>query len=175
MTTSTIDPLRPRRLVAAVLLVLGTAVARPADLGAQSVLDLLRSIQQGGGWVAIPVEGGEGSLVTRAVPTAGMTLNGCVRVYPGMSGRWELQARDALGDGHIEASVRGGEAVPFSYQTGQRGQLQVDARWSEPRDTTLLLWIGLGRTDGSGRDPCEPVYGGGNDRPRPAEGTLPRP
>jgi len=154
------------RLLPAALLPLALAAA-PAGAAAQSVLDFLRGIQQGGGWVSIPVQGGRGSLTTLAVPTGGLLLNGCVQVYPGMSGRWDLVARDELGEGRLEASVRGGESVPFTYQTGQRGQLRVDARWSEPRDTTLLLWVGLGRKD-DGRDPCQPVYGGERPRPEPA-------
>ncbi len=93
------------------------------------------------------------------MPTGGLTLSGCLQVYAGISGRWELEARDVLGEGHLEASVAGGESVPFTYRTGARGQLQVDARWSEPRDTTLLLWVGLGAAGASGRDPCQPVYG----------------
>jgi hypothetical protein len=146
-------------LAAALAPVLAQA-AFPADAHAQSVLDLLRSIEQGGGWVSIPVQEGKGSLETRPMPTGGMTLRGCMQIYAGMSGQWDLEARDVLGEGHLRASVTGGESVPFSYRTGARGQLRVEARWSERRDTTLLVWVGLGAAGGPGRDPCEPVYGG---------------
>ena len=135
-------------------------VADPRPARAQSVIDLLRGIEQGGGWVSIPVKDGKGSLLTLPMPTGGLTLSGCVQVYPGMSGRWDIEARDILGEGHLDVSLAGGESVPFSYRTGARGQLRVDARWSEPRDTTLLVWVGLGSTGTSGRDPCKPVYGG---------------
>lgn len=161
-------PPLPTAVVALMLLLL------PVGLEAQSVLDLLRGIQQGGGWVSIAVHQGKGTLETRPVPTGGLTLSGCIQVYAGLSGRWDLEARDVLGEGHLEASVTGGEPVPFTYRTGARGQLRVDARWSEPRDTTLLVWVGLGANNGSGRDPCEPVYGGepqaSPGTPRPADG-----
>jgi hypothetical protein len=159
MSTPTIDLTRLRRLLPLALVALALG-ALPSGARAQSILDFLRGIEQGGGWVSIPVYGGKGSLVTRPMPTGGLTLSGCIQVYAGTSGRWELEARDVLGEGHLEASVAGGEPVPFTYRTGARGQLQVDARWSEPRDTTLLVWVGIGTTGASGRDPCEPVYGG---------------
>jgi len=135
--------------------------ACPRALRAQSLLDLLRSIEQGGGWVTIPIENGRGTLVSDPLPTGGLTLSGCMQVYAGMSGRWDLRAEDTLGEGHLEATVAGGEAIPFHYRTGSRARIRVDARWSEPRDTTLLVWVGLETSRRDGRDPCTPVYGGG--------------
>jgi hypothetical protein len=135
--------------------------ARPDVLRAQSLLDLLRSIERGGGWVTIPIEKGKGTLVSDPLPTGGLTLSGCLQVYAGTSGRWELRAKDTLGEGHLEATVGGGETVPFRYRTGSRAQIRVEARWSEPRDTTLFVWVGLETARRDGRDPCTPVYGGG--------------
>jgi hypothetical protein len=40
-------------------------------------------------------------------------------------------------------------------------QLDVKVRWSEPRDTTLLVWVGLDRPGRPKGDSCEPVYGSG--------------
>ena len=137
------------------LLLLGAA---PAAARGQSILDLLQSIRDGGGWVYIDVEGGRGTWVSSALPTMELTLTGCMQVYAGHSGRWDIRARDALGDGTLEANVAGGERVPFRYRTGRRAQLAVDARWSEARDTTLVVWVGL-ETPGSQRDVCEPIYG----------------
>ncbi|MDA0311160.1 MAG: hypothetical protein O2992_03470 [Gemmatimonadetes bacterium] len=141
-----------------VVLLLGGA---PGPASGQSVVELLQSVRQGGGWVRIPIEGGQGMLLTSAIPTLGLTLVGCMQVYPGHSGRWDITARDPLGDGLLEASVPGGEPVTFRYQTGQRAQLSVDVRWSEPRDTTLLLWVGL-ETPGQEGDSCAPVFGSGS-------------
>jgi len=145
------------RFIASALAVLVLAAA-PAAAAGQSILDLLQSIRDGGGWVYIDVEGGRGTWVSSALPTLELTLSGCMQVYAGHSGRWDIRARDTLGDGRLETNVAGGERVPFHYRTGRRAQLSVEARWSEPRDTTLVVWVGL-ETPGRQRDVCEPVYG----------------
>ena len=147
------------RVPALVVLLL---VSAPLPARAQSLLDLLRSIRQGGGWVSIPIEAGRGSWSSEVIPTMELTLAGCMQVYAGHSGRWDIVARDSLGHGRMEADVIGGERVPFRYETGQRAQLTLEARWSEPRDTTLLLWVGL-RTPGHKRDVCAPIYGNEGD------------
>lgn len=149
------------RILASALAVLLVATS-PVAVRAQSVLDLLQSIEAGGGWVYIPIEAGRGTWVSYALPTMELTLTGCMQVYAGHSGRWDIRAQDALGQGHLEANVTGGERVPFRYRTGTRSQLTVEARWSEARDTTLVVWVGL-ETPGRQRDSCEPIYGTGND------------
>ena len=136
-------------------------MARPAPVEAQSALDLLQSVSRGGGWVRIPIQSGKGALLTPPIPTFGVTLTGCMQVYPAFSGVWDITARDPLGNGLLEASVPAGQPVNFSYQTGPQAQLSVEVEWSEPRDTTLLVWVGLA-TPGRDRDPCEPVYGTGS-------------
>jgi hypothetical protein len=135
-----------------------TVIGRPTPLAAQGLADLLTSIQQGGGWVAIPVKGGEGVLETPAVPTGGFTISGCMQVWPGHSGTWTIEARDPIGGGSLDVDTRGGQSVPFSYVTGPLARLQVDVRWSEPRDTTLLVWVGLDRPSAPDHDSCQPVY-----------------
>ena len=132
--------------------------ASPAAARGQSILDLLQSVRDGGGWVYLDIVGGRGAWVSSTLPTLEFTLTGCMQVYAGHSGRWDLSAQDALGDGHLEANVAGGESVRFHYRTGRRAQLNVQARWSEPRDTTLVVWVGL-ETPGQQRDICEPIYG----------------
>ncbi len=138
---------------------LAAALAAPAPLHAQSMLDLLQSIRAGGGWVEIPIHDGQGTLTTPALPTAGMTLEGCLQVYAGQTGAWEIHARDMLGSGKLDLKVAPGEPRTFLYQPGPQGQLRVDAHWSEPRDTTLLLWVGLKTRFQPKRDACAPVYG----------------
>jgi hypothetical protein len=145
--------------VALALILLG---ASPSDGVSQSMFELLQSLRNGGGWVTIPIEAGSGGLLTDELPTLGLTLKGCVQVYAGHSGRWDIRARDTLGEGRLEAEVAGGEPVRFSYSTGPRAQLSVDARWSEARDTTLMVWVGLEMSLSEDRDPCTPVYGGGS-------------
>ncbi|HSG07887.1 MAG TPA: hypothetical protein VLA36_06005 [Longimicrobiales bacterium] len=145
------------RILAPALAALMLAASPSAGSG-QSIFDLLQSIKDGGGWVYIPIEAGRGTWVSGPVPTMELTLKGCMQVYAGQSGRWDIRARDPLGDGSLEAIVTGGERVPFRYVTGPRAQLSVEARWSEARDTTLVVWVGL-ETPGQQRDVCEPVYG----------------
>ena len=131
--------------------------ARPAPAQSQSLMELLRSIQQGGGWVSIPVAQGEGAFRTVPLPVGGLNLTGCVQVWPGHSGSWDIRARDLVGEGELDVSLRPGEAAPFAYEAGPQSQLEVSVRWSEPRDTTFLLWVGL-EAPRLERDPCEPVY-----------------
>jgi hypothetical protein len=149
----------PRVFAALALICLGL---RPAPASSQTMADLLRSIWDGGGWVRIPIERGRGTLESDALPTLGLTLTGCAQVYAGHSGRWAIRARDVLGDGGLDVEVDAGEAVPFSYTTGARSQLALEARWSEARDTTLLVWVGLESRALPARDVCLPVYGEGS-------------
>jgi len=58
--------------------------------------------------------------------------------------------------------VEPGEPVEFSYTTGTLSRLSVEARWSEARDTTLLVWIGLETQNPRRPDPRVPVYGSGS-------------
>jgi hypothetical protein len=135
------------------------AFGSSSDVEAQNIGDLLRSIQQGGGWVSIPIEAGKGNFSSIAIPTMGIQLSGCVQVWNGHSGRWDITAQDNLGEGRLDVSAAPGEPVPFTYAPGARSQLDVAFRWSEPRDTTLMLWVGLdGPADGD-RDSCQPTTG----------------
>lgn len=141
------------------------ALLVPGQLRGQSIFDLLASMRQGGGWVNIPIEDGLGTVRTPALPTAGLELSGCVRVWPGHTGRWELEAHDTRGGGRLRArAVAADEPVPFVYETGPWAQLDVRVRWSERRDTTLVLWVGLERRGSDRGDACEPVYRSGASR-----------
>ena len=88
-----------------------------------------------------------------------MTVSGCLRVWEGHSGSWRIAARDNLGPGRLEVETDPGEAYPFSYTAGLRSQLDVAFRWSEQRDTTLLLWIGLEGPGRRGEEACRPSVG----------------
>lgn len=151
----------PLRLAWVVGLAVAVAlVTLPGAGRAQTPLDVLRTLQQGGGWVSIPVVQGSGEISTRTVRTPSLNLSGCVTVWGGHSGEWTLKANDPLNGGRLETVVRPGEGTPFSYETGPQSRLDVRVRWSEPRDTVLLLWIGLEGV-ASRPDACVPVYGGG--------------
>jgi hypothetical protein len=138
-------------LAALVALVVGL----PGALEAQALDVVMSAIREGGGWVSIPIEAGSGSARTLTIPTMGLTLTGCVRVWDGHSGRWEIRARETVAQSTLSVSSEPGEGVPFSHTFGLRSQLEVDVHWSEPRDTTLFLWVGLKGTDDD-RDACTP-------------------
>ena len=133
--------------VLAVAALTGVACATPGAAGAQSLPEFLGAVRQGGGWVTLPIEKGTGKLLTRPLPTGGLSL--------------DVRIEDTYGNGRLQTLARPAQDVPFTYDTGAWAQLDVNVRWSEPRDTTLVVWVGLGRRSGE-RDPCEPVYAPGD-------------
>jgi hypothetical protein len=143
-------------------LALTVAAFLPTPLSGQGMVDLLQALRDGGTWVGIPIEDGVGSVSTGTLPTLGITLRGCGQVYGAHTGQWEIHARDSLGGGRLDVEVDPGEPVEFSYTTGTVSQLAVEDRWSEARDTTLLVWIGLETRDPRRPDACIPVYGKGS-------------
>lgn len=148
--------LRASRTAALLTLLLGGVSAAPSPAGAQSVGELLRALSRGGGWVQIPVVDGEGGVDSGPVPTGGLELDGCVRIWSGHSGSWDVRAEDTVTGRVLERSVVPGEPVRFSHATRSRARLRVDVRWSEPRDTTLLVWVGVQRAGREGGAACEP-------------------
>lgn len=147
---------RSRRRLTLAGLMIGLPLLLPASLQGQTLTDLFRALRAGGGWVEIPVEAGAGSVDTGLVPTAGIALSGCARVWSGHSGEWEIRAEDVVAERVIDARLGPGESVRFSHEAGMRARLRVDVRWSEPRDTTLVLWIGLDRKGEATGAACEP-------------------
>ena len=115
----------------------------------------MAAIRNGGGWVSIDIQDGRGAARTLPMPAMGMTLSGCLQVWEGNTGRWRIRAHDMVTDTVIESSSVPGEDVRFSHEFGLRTQLEVEFIWSEPRDTTLFLWVGLGDAE---KDPavCTP-------------------
>src|SRR5690606_36174513 len=92
---------------------------------------------------------------TVAIPTMGVTLNGCVHVWEGHTGTWTIRGRDTIAGETLELRAEPGKGVRFSHTFGLRTQLEVEFRWSERRDTTLFLWVGVDGGNGS-RDACTP-------------------
>lgn len=145
-----------RRRLSFAALMIGLLFVLPTPAQGQTMADLFRALRIGGGWVEIPVEAGAGSLDTGLVPTAGIELSGCARVWSGHSGEWEIRAEDRVAGRVIETRLAPGDAFRFSHQAGVRARLRVDVRWSEPRDTTLVLWVGLDRKGDEPGEACEP-------------------
>ncbi|MBM4183789.1 MAG: hypothetical protein FJ207_06120 [Gemmatimonadetes bacterium] len=137
------------------LLVLACLAGSAAPLQGQALDGVMAAIRNGGGWVSVDIRGGRGSASTLPLPTMGMTLSGCVNVWEGHSGRWRIRARDTVAEKTIETNSVPGQGVTFTHEFGLRSQLEVEFIWSEPRDTTLLLWVGLGDAE-SDPDVCVP-------------------
>jgi hypothetical protein len=138
-----------------VLLALAVLVGRPGTLQAQALDGVMAAIRNGGGWVSVDIQNGRGSASTLPIPTMGMKLSGCVNVWEGNTGRWRIRARDTVADATLETNSVPGQGVTFSHDFGLRSQLEVEFVWSEPRDTTLFLWVGLGDAE-SDPDVCIP-------------------
>lgn len=143
------------RTLLAVATVLGLLLPSPGS--AQGIAEVMEAIRVGGGWISLPVEGGRAKMTTMTLPSAGRTLRGCLEIWPGHTGRWLVKVTDTYGNGRIEADARPADDIPFTYTTGMMAQLDVEVQWSEPRDTTLMVWVGL-HSPRRDRDPCEPVY-----------------
>ena len=111
---------------------------------------------RGGGWVSVAIEDGAGTASTVMLPTMGMTLSGCINVWSGHSGEWLIRARDTIAQDSLAALSRPGEGVRFSHEFGIRSKLEFDFEWSEPRDTTLYLWVGLDREGDPPAAACTP-------------------
>ncbi len=142
-----------RALALAFTLLVGAGAS--ADLRAQAIDAVMTSIKNGGGWVSVPIDGGTGSASTVTLPTMGITLTGCVRVWDGQSGHWRIHVADSITGDTLGVAAEPGQGVPFSHTFGLRSQLHVDFTWSEPRDTTLFLWIGVGGGEDD-KDACTP-------------------
>jgi hypothetical protein len=144
-----------RHILRLLLVTASLATVRPGTLDAQALDGITTAIRNGGGWVSVDIKGGRGSATTLPLPTMGMKLSGCVRVLDGLSGRWRITAHETVADTTLEVNAVAGQGVPFSHEFGLRSQIDVEFVWSEPRDTTLFLWVGLGDAE-SDPDVCIP-------------------
>jgi len=127
-----------------------------SSLRAQVSPEILQVLQQGGAWVALAIEDGVGSFQSGPVPTLGIQLRGQLRIWEEHTGNWHVVMRDlarAEDPVILERLMVPGEPVDFDYQTGMLGQIQIDVRWSEARDTTLRVWVGTELTPGEQAEP----------------------
>ena len=142
------------------LLAVGLALSTPSAAHGQGIADLFSSMRNGGGWVTIPIEQGRGSFRSAKLPVAALSLAGCVNVWYRHSGTWQIEAKESVLGSVLRLTAEPGIGVPFDHDFGMQAQVDIDFRWSEPRDTTLMLWVGLDMARDGGNDPCEPRYGG---------------
>ena len=122
------------------------------------IAQLLQAVGNGGSWIRLEVEEGHASYRSPVFPLAGMSITGCLQVWNRQTGSWTVHAKDTMGDDELDITAVPGAPVKFDYKAGFQAQLDVNIEWSEPRDTTLFMWVGLavqGNQD-SDRDICEP-------------------
>lgn len=143
--------------ITSVTLLAASLLCAPVAVSGQIVADVMGIVRDGGGWVGVPITAGAGSYTSGVIPSMGMSLNGCVQVAPEHSGAWVIQARDRYSSEELLIEALPGVGVPFSHSFGLQTQVDFQIRWSEKRDTTLILWVGLalGRDGAS----CEPRPG----------------
>lgn len=140
-----------RALATSVLAAVSPLAPGSPSLQAQVSPEILQVLQQGGAWVALAIEDGVGSFQSGPVPTLGIQLRGQLRIWEEHTGNWHVVMRDLARDEGpviLERLMVPGEPVDFDYQTGMLGQIQIDVRWSEARDTTLRVWVGTELTPG---------------------------
>jgi hypothetical protein len=141
-----------RPLVLATLFVAGSAAP-----GHAQIAEFLQAVNRGGGWISLDVVDGRGTYESATVPTGGLRVKGCFQVWEGHSGTWHVLAADAAGDGELDVRTRPGQPVEFDYKAGMQARLEVNVEWSEPRDTTLFMWVGIEGLSSRDRDVCQPA------------------
>lgn len=145
-----------RAAISNLVVTAGMLAALPGASHAQGVEEVLATIRNGGGWVSVPIEAGQGTASTVMLPTLGLRLSGCVSVWEGHTGEWRIRAHDTVAEDTVSVASTPGQNVRFSHEFGMRSQLEFDFAWSEPRDTTLFLWVGLDREDDGPGEACTP-------------------
>ena len=146
-------------LIALIVLTVPAPVLAQATGPTAGIGQLLTGMRDGGGWVGIPIEGGRGVFSTTTLPTAALSVAGCVNVWWGHSGSWEILAHESVLGSNLRIQAEPGVGVPFEHDFGMTAQVDFEFHWSEPRDTTLMLWVGLDPTLESPEEACDPYEG----------------
>jgi hypothetical protein len=148
------------------LVMLGLAMiillSAPAFSSAQErseTANVLSALQDGGLWVTIPILAGEGTISTVRVPAMALGITGCVNVWHGHSGSWQIEAHENVLGSVLRIEAQPGLGVPFEHDFGMQAQVDVKFSWSEARDTTLMLWVGVALAGAKNESLCQPKYG----------------
>lgn len=144
------------RIAAVILIALAATALAPNSARAQGIQEVLTAIRNGGGWVEVPIVAGHGTVSTVTLPTMGLKLSGCMNVWEGNTGTWDIEARDMIAQDSLRVRSRPGQGTRFAHEFGMRSQVEFDFTWSEQRDTTLYLWVGLDRADDGPDEACTP-------------------
>ena len=82
-----------------------------------------------------------------------------MNVWWGHSGTWEIRAHESVLGSNLRIEAEPGVGVTFEHDFGMTAQVDIEFEWSEPRDTTLLLWIALDPTLEAPESVCDPYEG----------------
>jgi hypothetical protein len=151
--------MRARLLKSLLLVALATVPAIPTSVAAQGLGQVMMGMSNGGGWVGIPIQHGKGTFSTATLPTAAMSIAGCVNVWWGHSGSWEIRAHESVLGSNLRIEAEPGQGVTFEHDFGMTAQVDIEVAWSEPRDTTLMLWVGVDPTLEAPEETCDPYEG----------------
>ena len=155
-----------RGAIARLLLALtGFAITMPATAAEAQLLEAMKALSEGGRWLNLPVHDGKAEIRGPLVPLAGVAVDGCFVVWRHHSGEWTVHAKDERSGQAIDTVAIPGSPVRFAYKAGFTARFSVEVEWSEPRDTTLFVWVGVSRArrgssddgaEGDGEDICTP-------------------
>ncbi|HII80493.1 MAG TPA: hypothetical protein HA261_08900 [Methanosarcina sp.] len=88
--------------------------------------------------ISIPVKNGRGFAETSKT-TLKVTVSGYFEIISPEGGTWSILAKmngNTILDVH---DVKKGQKLKFSHKTGLKTKLEVEAIWSEKKDTTLKV------------------------------------
>ena len=139
-----------------------TLLSAPTFSSAQErseTANVLSVLKDGGLWVTIPILAGEGTISTVRVPAMALGITGCVNVWHGHSGSWQIEAHEKVRGSVLRIEAQPGLGVPFEHDFGMQAQVDVKFSWSEARDTTLMLWVGVALAGSKNESLCQPKYG----------------
>ena len=138
-----------------------TLLSAPTSSSAQErseTTNVLSVLKDGGLWVTIPILAGEGTISTTRVPVMALGITGCVNVWHGHSGSWQIEAHEKVRGSVLRIEAQPGLGVPFEHDFGMQAQVDVKFSWSEARDTTLMLWVGVALAGANNESLCQPKY-----------------
>jgi len=138
-----------------------TLLSAPTSSSAQErseTANVLSVLKDGGLWVTIPILAGEGTISTARVPAMALGITGCVNVWHGHSGSWQIEAHEKVRGSVLKIEAQPGLGVSFEHDFGMQAQVDVKFSWSEARDTTLMLWVGVALAGANNESLCQPKY-----------------
>ena len=90
--------------------------------------------------ISVPVKNGHGTASTSKI-TLGITMEGHFEIKSPDNGTWTLVVKDGKNTIINKSGVKKGEQIPFKYHTGFKTSMHFDAKWSEIKDTTLIIHV----------------------------------